>query len=139
MRVFSWNCRGLGRPRTVRALVDAIREFRPQVVCLIETKKKASDWDCLKLKFGFRYCFAVDCKGKAGGLAVLWLEELDLTIRSYPIGHVDADVRYGCYFRLTLFYGDLVAAKRRFSWELLRMLSTASNLPWIVLGDLMKY
>ncbi|KAL9672899.1 hypothetical protein QQ045_029152 [Rhodiola kirilowii] len=135
MRVFSWNCRGLGRPRTVCALVDAIREFRPQVVCLIETKKKASDWNFLKLKFGFRYCFAVDCKDKAGGLAVLWLEELDLTIRSYSIGHVDADVRYGCYFRLTLFYGDLVAAKRKFSWELFRMLSTASNLPWIVLGD----
>ncbi|KAL9672994.1 hypothetical protein QQ045_029247 [Rhodiola kirilowii] len=60
---------------------------------------------------------------------------LDLTIRNYSFAHVDAEVKYSCCFRLTLFYGDPAAAKRKVSWELLRKLRTVSKLPWMVIGD----
>ncbi|CAM8880738.1 unnamed protein product [Rhodiola kirilowii] len=135
MRVFSWNCRGLGRPRTVRALVEAIREYSPQIVCLIEIKRDAKGWDLLKMKLGFSNCFIVKSRGKSGGLAVWWDNDVDLTVRSYSDNHVDAGIKADSSFRLTLFYGDPVASRRRLSWNLLRRLSQSGDDPWIVLGD----
>ncbi|CAM8967066.1 unnamed protein product [Rhodiola kirilowii] len=135
MRMFSWNCRGLGRPRTVRTLVDAIRTHRPQIVCLIETKKEKADWNFIKWKLGFCNCFVVDSRGKAGGLAVLWSKEVDINVKSYSDWHVDMEARMTHLVRITLFYGDPKASERKHSWSLLRRLSMMSNLPWMVLGD----
>ncbi|CAM8948104.1 unnamed protein product [Rhodiola kirilowii] len=135
MKIFSWNCRGLGRPRTVRTLVDAIRTYRPQIVCLLETKKKEAGWDSVKWQLGLRNCFFVASRGKAGGLAVLWSEEVDLCIRSYSDWHVDMEVRDNQWSRITLFYGDPKVSGRKHSWTLLRRLCTMSNLPWMVIGD----
>ncbi|CAM8977963.1 unnamed protein product [Rhodiola kirilowii] len=135
MRVLRWNCRGLGRPRTVRALKEAFREHHPQVVGLIETKKGDGDWEWLKRSLGFRNCFTVSCRGKSGGLALLWTDDLDVTIRSYSGSHVDAEVKSLTHFRVSLFYGDPVASKRKLSWKLLRQLREASDLPWVVIGD----
>ncbi|CAM8971158.1 unnamed protein product [Rhodiola kirilowii] len=135
MRIFSWNCRGLGRPWTVRALVDAIRVFHPQVVCLMETKKGNDSWDRLKMKLGFRNCFTVSCRGKSGGLAVLWADDVNLSICNFSRWHVDMVVTDNSPFRLTLFYGDPATTKRKFSWDLLRRLRGLMNLPWVVLGD----
>jgi len=38
MRVFSWNCCGLGNPRAVRALRGLVEEEDPDVLFLLETK-----------------------------------------------------------------------------------------------------
>ncbi|KAL9666377.1 hypothetical protein QQ045_000707 [Rhodiola kirilowii] len=59
MKFFSWNCRGLGSPRSVRSLRDVVRAFNPQIVCLLETKKRSSEWDRIKISLGIRNCFAV--------------------------------------------------------------------------------
>ncbi|CAM8934187.1 unnamed protein product [Rhodiola kirilowii] len=135
MRIFSWNYRGLARPWTVRALVDAIRVFHPRVVCLMETKKGNDGWDRLKMKLGFRNSFTVSCRGKSGGLAVLWADDVNLSICNFSRWHVDMVVMDNSPFRLTLFYGDPVTTKRKFSWDLLRRLRGLMNLPWVVLGD----
>ncbi|CAM8890635.1 unnamed protein product [Rhodiola kirilowii] len=135
MKIFSWNCRGLGRPQTVRTLVDAIRTHRPQIVCLLETKKDEVGWDLMKWKLGFQNCFVVASRGKAGGLAVLWSEDVDLRIRNYTDCHVDMEISNSQFFRLTLFYGDPMVSRRKYSWTLLRRLRTISDVPWIVIGD----
>ncbi|CAM8997192.1 unnamed protein product [Rhodiola kirilowii] len=53
MRLLCWNCRGLGKPRTVRALRDIIRVHHPQVVCLMETKMQSAGWDKVKSALDF--------------------------------------------------------------------------------------
>ncbi|CAM8943685.1 unnamed protein product [Rhodiola kirilowii] len=135
MRMFSWNCRGLGRPRTVRALKDAVRVFSPQIVCLMETKKKAVDGDWIRLKLGFRNCFAVDCRGRAGGLALLWDDSIQVSIVNYSSNHIDAVVEDSCVFRLTLFYGEPKVSDRILGWNLLRRLCGDRDIPWVVIGD----
>ncbi|CAM8940407.1 unnamed protein product [Rhodiola kirilowii] len=137
MRCVSWNCRGLGRPRTVRALKDAIRALSPQLVGLLETKKKVSEWESLKWKLGFRNRFPVSCTGRAGGLALLWDDSLDLHVVSFSQNHIDVIVKCQFDVRVTLFYGDPVLGNRWRTWDLLRRLrdNLPVTLPWTVIGD----
>ncbi|CAM9000895.1 unnamed protein product [Rhodiola kirilowii] len=135
MRIFSWNCRVLGRPRTVRALKEAIRVFRPQVVGLMETKKRTVGWDRVKMELGFQNCFVVGREGLSGGMAVLWNSEAELEIISFSKSHVNAVLQGKDKFRLTLFYGEPVCSNRKRSWELLSRLCMQSDLPWVVMGD----
>ncbi|KAL9682674.1 hypothetical protein QQ045_014479 [Rhodiola kirilowii] len=134
MKLFSWNCQGLGRPQIVRALKDAIRVFLTQVVGLIETKMRTVGWDTMKLKLGFQNCFVVGREGLSSGMSVLWNNESELEIVSYSKSHVDAIFQGRDKFRFTLFYGEPVCGNRR-SWELLARLSLQFNLPWVVMGD----
>lgn len=38
MKLFSWNCRGLGNPRAVEELEDLLSSFIPTIVFLREIK-----------------------------------------------------------------------------------------------------
>ncbi|CAM8900258.1 unnamed protein product [Rhodiola kirilowii] len=135
MIVFIWNCQGLGRPRTVRALRHAIKSHSPQIVCLLETKKRAFDVEGMKYKFGFQNCFGVSSKGQSGGLAVLWDDSVSVDLRSYSFYHIDVVVKDQEEFWLSLFYGNPAASRRRESWNLLRQLRAMDDLQWVVLGD----
>lgn len=135
MSIISWNYRGLGRPRAVRALKDLCKSYKPRILGLIETKVPSRMWDWLRIKIGFRNCFVVDRVGLSGGLALLWNEEVDLTIKSYSRYHIDALVEEGSSFRFTLFYGNPRASLRKDSWTLLRKLSERVAGPWVVIGD----
>ncbi|CAM8987641.1 unnamed protein product [Rhodiola kirilowii] len=135
MRCIGWNCRGLGAPRAVRALKEVLRTCNPQLVGLIETKVNNSRWERLKLQLGFRNCFMVERRGLAGGLALLWNDDVDVSILNFSTYHIDAIVKGEEEFRATLFYGDPVVSRRVMSWELLRRLYDLHSMPWIVFGD----
>lgn len=64
MSCLSWNCRGLGKPRTVRVLGDLVRDHRRNFIFLIETIFFANKIEELRVKFGFDNCFAVDRVGE---------------------------------------------------------------------------
>ncbi|KAK6124569.1 hypothetical protein DH2020_041687 [Rehmannia glutinosa] len=70
MNIISWNCRGLGNPRTIQELRDFIRSKNPQLVFLCETKCKSPVIENLKKSLNFHGC-AVDARGRSGGLALL--------------------------------------------------------------------
>src|ERR1044072_2362899 len=67
----SWNCCGLGTPEAVRALLKPIQEKDPDVVFLMETKKKVSEMQRVRGLGGCLNLYAVDCRSvgssKAGG------------------------------------------------------------------------
>lgn len=37
MKIISWNCRGLGNARAVRALGDLVKSHKPNILFLLET------------------------------------------------------------------------------------------------------
>ncbi|XVE50985.1 hypothetical protein DITRI_Ditri02bG0000900 [Diplodiscus trichospermus] len=94
--------------------------------------------EVLRIKLGFDCCLAVDCIGRAGGLALLWANDVNLEIKSYSISHIDAvidDTHKNFKWRLTGFYGEPEAVRRVQSWNLLRQLNDAYDLPWLCIGD----
>ncbi|CAM8924063.1 unnamed protein product [Rhodiola kirilowii] len=135
MNCVVWNCRGLGRPRAVRATIDLIRSYKPAILGLIETKLEVGAWDKLRVKLGYSSCFAVSRNGLGGGLALLWNNEVEVSLRSYSKAHIDVCVRAEYQFRLTLFYGEPRVGRREDSWNLLRRLKEGAEDKWVVLGD----
>ncbi|KAL9672151.1 hypothetical protein QQ045_028399 [Rhodiola kirilowii] len=77
----------------------------------------------------------IDCRGRAGGLAMRWDESIQVRIISYSSSHIDAVVKESCEFRLTLFYGEPNISDRIFGWNLLRRLGEGMDIPWVVVGD----
>ena len=90
MNPISWNCRGLGNPRSVRALHNLVRRWNPKVIFLIESKAKTRRMERIKYRLGFANGLIVPCVGRKGGLALFWAREVDLEIKSYSQNHVGA-------------------------------------------------
>lgn len=135
----AWNCRGLGNPRAVRALKELIKKEDPQIIFLCETKLTKVEWGRMKLKLGFAKCEAVDCEGvgRRGGLALLWRDSVDLSIKAVSSNYVDSWVRHdnGSFWRFTGFYGNFESSRKMESWNKLRDLGEQFNMPWLCCGD----
>ena len=138
MNLLSWNCRGLGGLRAVHEVTKMVTKYKPQVIFLIETKKKSHEMEWLRSRWKFDRCFLVDGIGRGGGLAMLWMEDAQVVIQSYSKYHIDVSlgqIGNGTAWRLTGFYGDPKTIKRRDSWQMLRKLKNSSQLPWMCIGD----
>jgi len=138
MILLSWNCRGLGNPRRVRALHRLVRVKKPKMVFLMETKLMSKKMEAIRIKLGFEGMFVVDCLGRSGGLALMWKSDAQVTIQNFSRGHINAVIKDGDdakIWKLTGFYGNPDTARRPVSWALLRHLARLSPVPWLCLGD----
>ncbi|OMO90013.1 reverse transcriptase [Corchorus capsularis] len=79
----------------------------------------------------------VPCIGRAGGLALLWLNSCRVSILSFSKSHIDAQVGLdlnNCR-RFTGFYGQPETSRRQESWNLLKLSATQYEMPWLCTGD----
>jgi exonuclease III len=137
MKIISWNCRGLGSPRTIPSLKYLVRVYKPDILFLCETISTTNKTEELKYVLDFDCCFTVDRQGRSGGLALYWKSSVNCSISNYSVNHIDAeilDVSKGKW-RMTGYYGFPSHGRRRAAWEFLRQLANVSNLPWCILGD----
>lgn len=75
---------------------------------------------------------------RAGGLGLLWNEEVEIQLLSYSINHIDVEVKdifENKSWRFTGFYGNPEDDKKALSWNLLSILKNQSDLPWLCAGD----
>ncbi|XP_019186418.1 PREDICTED: uncharacterized protein LOC109181118 [Ipomoea nil] len=137
MSVISWNCRGLGGTRTVRELLGIVSKQRPSFVFLMETKADDVKVEQVRIQLGFEGAFSMDCVGQGGGLALFWRDSTTVSLLSYSMNHIDAeiDIPGRPRWRLTGFYGNWDRSQRQITWDLLRHLKNKSPLPWLVVGD----
>lgn len=89
------------------------------------------------MKFGFAQYFSVDRVGRSGGLAIFWKQHVACEIMNYSRNHIDVlfldnDI---ASWRLTCFYGYPERSRRSLSWDLIRSLTSSSQLPWCIYGD----
>lgn len=137
MSCLCWNVQGMGNPKTITALRKVLFRVTPSLVFLFETRLAGNRASDVCIKVGFDHCFVVDSVGKSGGLILLWPDDWDVVLLSFSSGHVDAWVigPDGLSWRFTGFYGNPSAAKRRFSWNLIRKLYGVRLGPWLIGGD----
>ncbi|CAN0827212.1 hypothetical protein LINGRAHAP2_LOCUS917 [Linum grandiflorum] len=137
MIILSWNCRGLGQSRAVDVLGELFNTHRPDIVFLSETFVGRSRIEGIKARYDFEGCLVVDNIGHSGGLAVLWKDKVKVTLKFFHRHFIDMEVEdaSSVSFRLTGFYGLPERARRRESWELIRMLAGMSTEPWCLVGD----
>ena len=137
MRALGWNCRGLGNPRSVRALRNLVQQWDPDFVFLSETKLKKRSMEKKKMSVGFINGLIIPSHGRSGGLTFLWKKEISVDVQSYSDRHIDAIITEdsGFKWRITGFYGNPEVHRRKESWNLLKALSKMLQLPWLCFGD----
>ena len=92
MNCLSWNCRGIGNSQTVRALHNLVQQYNPNIVFLMETKVGAKRMVNVKERIGLPNGLIIPSEGKSGGMALLWVRDLDVEIKSFSRHHIDAIV-----------------------------------------------
>ena len=71
MNILSWNCRGLGNPRSVLALTKMVKAEAPLLIFLVETKANIAHMSKIQTKLDYTQGIIVPSNGKNGGLALL--------------------------------------------------------------------
>jgi exonuclease III len=95
MNLLAWNCRGLGLPRTVQELVQLIRTYRPKILFICETKLGDKKIKELRWRVGLRKCITQSGKGKGGGIALYYDEQLE--IKTFQRTAILRCVNQGCF------------------------------------------
>ncbi|KAL8520443.1 hypothetical protein ACS0TY_011099 [Phlomoides rotata] len=72
MIILSWNCRGLGNPAIIPALVELVKTRKPDVIFLFETLSVSSRVEEVRVRLKFESCFSISSIGRSGGLCVFW-------------------------------------------------------------------
>ncbi|OMO94091.1 reverse transcriptase [Corchorus capsularis] len=81
MKLIVWNSRGLGYAKFRRTVRELVKDNKPDVLCLIETKSDETVVKNLALKLKFSSSFTVPAHGMAGGLALFWnAEKIDVDV-----------------------------------------------------------
>lgn len=140
MSLLCWNCRGAGKPATVRELRDLTRQLAPSIVCIVETQIEGSRVENMVGSLGYEKSFAVSSSGRSGELGIFWNEEINLEVIGYYEYHIDVLVEELVHIltRITFIYGEAQVSERYKTWDLLRGITGANNQPWVVMGDFNK-
>ncbi|KAL4279256.1 hypothetical protein GQ457_03G019180 [Hibiscus cannabinus] len=115
----SWNVRGLGNKESVRALKNVAFKFKMSIIVLIETKKTNKYLEKIKMKMKMGESFYFEPIGISGGLALLWSNEINVSILSYWKNFIDIKVSSNEEeWFLTLIYGPPYVDEIKFSRKL---------------------
>ncbi|XP_075653649.1 uncharacterized protein LOC142624031 [Castanea sativa] len=114
-----------------------MREKAPKILFLMETKQSVDEMRMIQANLPYRCMLAMPNIRRSGGLALLWMEEVDLHVQTYTHKHIDALIFNGSNptWRLTGFYGWPEEQRKHKSWQLLKHLHTRILAPWICVGD----
>lgn len=118
-------------------LKEIVKSQKPDILFLSETLADSNKIEALALKLGFINSFSVSRKGRCGGLTAFWRNNIMCTVFDSSQNYIDISIkeRRGGSWHLTCFYDFPETERRKESWNLLRHLTSRSQLPWCVFGD----
>ncbi|PPR84475.1 hypothetical protein GOBAR_AA36237 [Gossypium barbadense] len=122
---------------TIQELKQLLVANNPDSIFLCETKLNATDFQRVQTRSRMQNWLAVNSKVWSGGLALMWKDEMDVTIQSYSQHHIKSIVKMGrtSNIRVTGYYGHASPNERSSSWDMLRRVGAAVNKEWFVGGD----
>ena len=83
---------GLANLYAGKIVSHLVREQAPNVLFLMETKQTMDEMRKIQADLRYDNFLAVPCVRKAGGLAMLWKDEVNLDIQTYSLNHIDAHI-----------------------------------------------
>lgn len=71
-----------------------------------------------------------------GGLALLWSQEVDISVLKQSHNFLDTTVSYkGTNFHITFVYGEPEVSRRQEIWDEISTFATERSSPWLLTGD----
>jgi hypothetical protein len=92
MSCLSWNGRGLGNQAAVRELHKVVKQERPSLLFVMETKLSKERVEGLQNSLGFAGCFGASCEGLSRGIAPFWTSEVSVELKKISSCHIDVMV-----------------------------------------------
>ena len=132
-----WNVRGLGNQRTVHELALLMRAQDPAVLFLAKTWADEDRLAKLCDDLHFDEKWVVPRVTRAGKLALLWKNTVQITVDSSSLNYIDVIINKGKddSWRFTGMYGVPETGRKHETWDLLRNLDWKFSLPWLVAVD----
>jgi exonuclease III len=145
MKILSWNCQGLGNPRTVRALLKLLQNNQPDIIFIMETKLHNLSPQ-FKAKFAATYSlFFVNCalngtRGRSGGLLLLWNNcTCHVDINNMDFNYIDClitNTSSSAQWHASGVYGYPQHHNKHLTCELIKNLANNhNNHKWLLFGD----
>lgn len=124
-------------PRTVRRLRELKKSTYPDIMFLMETKNPDAFVISKTEALQYENSHLVTPMGHgAGGLALLWKQEVNLEVLSANMNCIDTRIKFeGKTFYASFIYGDTDKPKRRQLWEILLDQNAIREAPWFLTGD----
>lgn len=135
MKVICWNVRGVGSQGSPYRIKNLVRQFKPQILCLIEPMKDTSQIRSVGMSLGWD---SSRCVGNekiwvywSGDVAVRSVEQNEQII---TVKAENAEIEGE--FWMSFVYASCNPRKRRELWEEIGELNQAiENQAWAILGD----
>ncbi|XP_038991400.1 uncharacterized protein LOC120114621 [Hibiscus syriacus] len=134
-----WNCQGAASPTFKRIFNLFVREHRPNMVALFETRTSGTKADRIINKLGFTQSLRVEAHGFGGGIWLLWEETMEIEITHLSNQFINGIFRpkeVNTWAQFTAIYANPNGSKRKHQWSQLEALAPNDNTPWILGGDL---
>lgn len=142
LNLICWNCRGVGRTlgsNKMQYLANLMSSTNAKVTFISEThSSKISSYDLVN-RFPIHDSFVVPAEGRAGGLWLMWADDIRLDITYSSQNVVLASVvntSFNFSFSLVCVYGDPYHRKARDIWRLIEdFVSSSPGKPVYCMGD----
>lgn len=111
---------------------------KPNLVFLMETKNKEEVVNRVRKSLYFQNMAVVNPVGIAGGLAILWNEDVKIKVEESSQALFNLKCRVmdcGTLMRVTFLHAPNDFQQREGLWQKLRKVKGANQLPWLCIGD----
>ena len=123
---------------TIPQLKEVINLHFPSVVFLAETKNHKTVIEKIQKQIKFDNCCVVNSNGKAGGLAMIWKEDIEvisIAQGTFFIGMKMKDSDSGCNWGLVGVYVSTDENTRKVQWKRIGQKRREWGEHWVLVGD----
>lgn len=135
LNMISWNCRRAGGGNTLRVLWHLVKKHKPHCLFLLETKTSSSRINNIRNSLSFTNSEIIEAKGTAGGMVLMWSDDLQLMIDWTSHRIISGVIRgldgkdswclFGCH-------GTPYRKENATFWNQLESMVLDCDLPWLL-------
>jgi hypothetical protein len=137
-RIMVWNCRGAANTSFLRYCKQYVTSWKPSMLVIMETR---CDPNKLKRTFnllGFDGFLASEAVGYAGGIVVVWNENLftvELIHKSFQFIHMKVHYPEERVWYFSAIYASPNEENRRNLWNDMKHIADTMQDTWLLAGD----